>query len=97
MEPSDSRYATSFSHSGLFGAHELNLCYDFRFLGVLALCSEFFNDLGGKNYERFARTNYFDRNGVFITTMFSTPMLLHMFLAVVGLERGCRVVLWPPS
>jgi hypothetical protein len=49
--------------------------------------------MGGKNYERFARTNYFDRNGVFVTTMFSMPMLLHMFLAVVS-QKGvdCSII-----
>ena len=50
---------------------------------MLALSSEFVNDLGSRYHLAFARTNYFDKNGVFITTMFSIPLLVLMMVTVV--------------
>ncbi|KAI9019117.1 transmembrane protein 18-domain-containing protein [Hyaloraphidium curvatum] len=52
-------------------------------LGVLALATERLNALASSNYERIARTNYFDAKGVFAATVFAGPLLAIMFVAVI--------------
>lgn len=38
--------------------------------------AERLNTLAAANWERFATQNYFDKQGVFISTMWSMPLLL---------------------
>lgn len=43
----------------------------------LVYFSEFLNELGAKNWQLFSKQQYFDANGLFISTVFSTPILLN--------------------
>ena len=39
-------------------------------------CAEYINDFAGRHWEDFAGQNYFDKNGVFVSVMFSAPLLV---------------------
>lgn len=45
--------------------------------------AEYINDLGARHWREFATQNYFDRTGVFISLMFSLPIILIALYIVV--------------
>lgn len=48
------------------------------FLSVLMVYfSEYLNELAATNAHRFSKQNYFDSNGMFISVIFSCPILLN--------------------
>ena len=51
----------------------------------MGLCfgSEKINELGAKNWRVFAMEQYFDSNGLFISVVFSTPIILNCTIIVV--------------
>jgi hypothetical protein len=51
----------------------------------LTLSLEYLNRIAARNWRQFAHQNYFDKNGVFIGTLFGTPLII---LAVVILFNG---------
>ena len=42
------------------------------------------NRLGKRHWQRFSRQNYFDDSGVFMSVLVSGPLLLVMFIVLVG-------------
>jgi transmembrane protein 18 len=39
--------------------------------------SEFLNEVAAKNWQKFSKQQYFDANGLFISVIFSSPILLN--------------------
>jgi hypothetical protein len=48
--------------------------------------SERLNQWGSKHWQQFARRNYFDEDGSFVTLVYATPLLL---ISCVILVRNC--------
>ena len=53
----------------------------FQFGLIVAICTliyfaESFNSYGAKNWQAFSTQNYFDKNGVFASVIFSSPLLI---------------------
>jgi hypothetical protein len=68
----------------------------FILIGVLALVirsAEVFNQYGSSHWEKFATQDYFDKNGVFISLMLSTPLLLIAFIDLIVLLRESKNLL----
>eukprot|EP00164_Ancoracysta_twista_P001807 GFYU01002373.1.p1 GENE.GFYU01002373.1~~GFYU01002373.1.p1 ORF type:complete len:147 (-),score=29.62 GFYU01002373.1:210-650(-) len=61
--------------------------------GILTFSAEYLNDYGSRNWRLFAKFNYFDSNGLFLSVMYSTPLLLNQFLIVVLTLRMCAQLL----
>ncbi|XP_063407632.1 transmembrane protein 18-like isoform X1 [Mytilus trossulus] len=55
----------------------------FGFLIVMVYLSEYINEWAAKNYKSFSRQQYFDSNGLFISTVFSTPILINCLIMVI--------------
>eukprot|EP00298_Acanthocystis_sp_HF-20_P030096 c9152_g1_i1.p1 GENE.c9152_g1_i1~~c9152_g1_i1.p1 ORF type:complete len:161 (+),score=37.42 c9152_g1_i1:25-507(+) len=51
--------------------------------GFLAFLGSYFNEIGHKNWKEFATQNYFDKQGLFISLVFSTPLLLNTLFIVL--------------
>ncbi|KAG4073606.1 hypothetical protein HA402_000830 [Bradysia odoriphaga] len=54
----------------------------FFFLLIVVYFSEYINELAAKNWQKFSRQQYFDSNGLFISTFFSIPVLLICMLMI---------------
>lgn len=65
----------------------------------IAYCSEYINEWAAHNYKLFSEEQYFDSNGMFISILLSTPLLLNCFIMVgawlwevtqtlIGLQRA---------
>ncbi|KAK9687071.1 Transmembrane protein 18 [Popillia japonica] len=54
----------------------------FFFLILLVYFSESINELASANWRIFSRQQYFDSNGLFISVVFSIPILLNCMLMV---------------
>lgn len=52
---------------------------------LLVYFSENINELAAENWQSFSRQQYFDSNGLFISTVFSIPILLNCMLMIVSL------------
>jgi Transmembrane protein 18 len=50
---------------------------------ALVYNAERINTLAGRHWQRFARQNYFDGNGVFAGVLLGAPLLLIMFVILV--------------
>jgi len=48
----------------------------------MCLLSEKINEYAAQNWRLFAREQYFDSNGLFISIMFSTPIILNTSIIV---------------
>lgn len=46
--------------------------------------AERLNKLAAQHWESFSKQNYFDRRGVFFSTLVSGPLLVVMFIVLVG-------------
>jgi hypothetical protein len=53
------------------------------FIGALVRSSEWLNGLGGKNWQRFATQDYFDKRGIFVGIMLCGPLLLDSFMMLL--------------
>lgn len=49
--------------------------------------SEYINEVAAQNWQLFSRQQYFDSNGLFISTFFSIPVLLICMLMIVSKRR----------
>ena len=59
----------------------------------LVYSAEWINSLAGMYWQTFARQNYFDRRGVFISVMFSAPMLCAAMLVLLNALRSAGSLL----
>lgn len=55
----------------------------FGILVLLVLCAEQINTWAAANWKLFARQQYFDSNGLFISVVFSVPCLINCLVMVV--------------
>lgn len=51
--------------------------------------SEYFNEVAARNWQSFSRQQYFDSNGLFISTVFCIPMLLNCMILIVRTFKIC--------
>lgn len=51
---------------------------------ALVYSAEWINRIGNERWEEFAGQNYFDKRGVFISVMFSMPMLVAAFVILIN-------------
>ncbi|KAJ3249408.1 hypothetical protein HDU78_003194 [Chytriomyces hyalinus] len=56
-------------------------------LAALILAAEQLNTWAAANYNLIAQTNYFDKNGAFITTVFSGPLLANILIYMFAVLR----------
>ena len=64
---------------------------------VVVYLAERLNALGASHWLRFAGQNYFDPNGVFVSTVLSAPLVFDMFVILVrALIVCCDVLDIPP-
>lgn len=56
----------------------------FLLLLGLAFASEQINTIGAKHWRTFAKEQYFDSAGLFITVVYSGPILLNCFVLTVS-------------
>ncbi|KAI8867627.1 hypothetical protein GQ42DRAFT_164665 [Ramicandelaber brevisporus] len=54
-------------------------------LFAMAAASSYINDFAGQHWESFSVANYFDKDGMFVTTVLTLPSLFNAALAVVCL------------
>ena len=50
-------------------------------------CAEYINTYCRNNWQSLATQNYFDTNGIFVSTVFSAPLLLLILFQMVTHER----------
>lgn len=58
----------------------------FAYFGLLLMMvffSENLNEWAAQNYKLFSKQQYFDSNGLFISTVFSTPILINCLVMVI--------------
>lgn len=55
--------------------------------------SEFLNEVAARNWHKFSKQQYFDSNGLFISVIFSCPILLNcMFLLARFLHQSFELM-----
>ncbi|XP_076456743.1 transmembrane protein 18-like [Babylonia areolata] len=50
---------------------------------MLVGCSEYINQFAAQHWKKFSRQQYFDSNGLFISVVFSVPILINCLVIVV--------------
>ncbi|KAL8581366.1 hypothetical protein ACOMHN_034444 [Nucella lapillus] len=55
----------------------------FAVLLVMVGCSEYINEFAAKHWKKFSKQQYFDSNGLFISVVFSVPILLNCLVIVI--------------
>jgi hypothetical protein len=59
----------------------------------LVYCAERVNTLAGAHWQSFATQNYFDRRGVFVSVMYSAPLLCLALLVLLNALRAAGALL----
>lgn len=64
-------------------------------LSILAIVyfAETINRVAGENWESFAGQQYFDKRGVFVSVVLSTPLLFASFFILINALRGAATLL----
>ncbi|XP_033727595.1 transmembrane protein 18-like [Pecten maximus] len=58
-------------------------CLHFMIMLLLVFFAETLNEWAANNWKLFARQQYFDSNGLFISVIFSTPVLINCLVILV--------------
>ena len=78
---------------GLRRWNDLQMIMLVLILGMV-YCAEYVNRFGNEHWRSFATQNYFDKRGVFISIMFSAPMLgCSMFILLNALRSASKLLI----
>ncbi|KAK7461547.1 hypothetical protein BaRGS_00038693 [Batillaria attramentaria] len=58
-------------------------CVAFAFFLVMVACSEYINEFASNHWRSFARQQYFDSSGLFISVVLSMPLLVNCLVIIV--------------